>query len=108
MLKLIVFLKDGDILKVVGFFFAILTKSLSSSLNQLNLKGKKKGKILFFTPWKFFESSLILGCSSKLTSVCWKVVMVLCCITDSDCRWPQSKAGCRLQAESEMAALKVT
>lgn len=54
MLKLIVFLKHGDILKMV--VFVILTKSLSSSLNELNFFKKKKKEKLFFTPWKLLKA----------------------------------------------------
>lgn len=68
MLKLIVFLKYGDILKMV-VFFAILTKSLSSSLNELNLK-KKKDKKIVFHPLEVLESSLILGYCRNLAGKC--------------------------------------
>lgn len=59
MLKLIVFLKCGDSLKVV--VFVILTKSLLSSLDELNIfiyffLKKEKKKNQFFTPWKLLTA----------------------------------------------------
>lgn len=76
MLKLIVFLKHGDILKMV--VFVILTKSLSSSLNELNFFKKKKERKIVFHPLEVAESSLILDYGRNLTSVCWKAFTVLC------------------------------
>jgi len=57
---------------------------------------------LFFTPLEVVESSLILDCGRNLTSVCWKVLLVVCWTADSDFRWPHRE----FQAADSRLSLK--